>query len=132
MLAPVIVFFGVAGIIVGVFLGASWLSASLEGRKLARRLREVGQSPDAPDAALVMDQSVGPLPRLDGMVKRTAAGSRLARLIEQSGAAAFRRSTRPPVCCQWHQNSTVGPAPEIVAPTAPSSSAWSTSSIERG
>jgi tight adherence protein B len=85
MLAPVIVFFGVAGIIVGVFLGASWFSGMLEGRKLAQRLREVGQGPDKVDAALVMDQPNGLLPRLDGMVKRTAAGSRLARLIEQSG-----------------------------------------------
>jgi tight adherence protein B len=83
--AAVIVFFGVAGIVVGVFLGANWLSANLEGRKLARRLREVGQSSDTPDAALVMDQPVGPLPRLDGIVKETRAGSRLSRLIEQAG-----------------------------------------------
>jgi tight adherence protein B len=83
--AAIFVFFGVSGIIVGVFLGASWLSANLEGRKLARRLREVGQSPDTPDAALVMDQPDGPLPRVDALVRKTAAGSRLSRLIEQSG-----------------------------------------------
>jgi tight adherence protein B len=85
MLAPVLVFFAVAGLVVGVYFGAMWFSATMEGRKLARRLREVGQSTDAPDAALVMDRPEGPLPQLDGLVNRTAAGSRLSRLIEQSG-----------------------------------------------
>jgi tight adherence protein B len=85
MFVPALVFFGVAGVVMGVYLGAMWLFSTLEGRKLARRLREVGESPDAPDAALVMDQPEGPLPQLDELVKRTAAGSRLSRLIEQSG-----------------------------------------------
>ena len=85
MFVPALVFFGVAGVVMGVYLGAMWLFSRLEGRKLARRLREVGESPDAPDAALVMDQPEGPLPRLDELVKRTAVGSRLSRLIEQSG-----------------------------------------------
>jgi tight adherence protein B len=85
MLAPAIVFVGVTAIVLGVYFAAMWLSATMEGRKLARRLREVGESPGAPDAALVMDQPAGPLPQLDDLVGRTAAGSRLGRLIEQSG-----------------------------------------------
>jgi len=85
MLAAALVFFGVAGLVMGVYFGAMWLFSTLEGRKLARRLREVGESPDAPDAALVMDRPEGPLPQLDDLVNRTAAGSRLSRLIEQSG-----------------------------------------------
>ena len=85
MLVPILVFFIVAALVVGGYLAAMWLSATMEGRKLARRLREVGESPDVPDAALVMDRPAGPLPQLDGLVSRTAAGSRLARLIEQSG-----------------------------------------------
>ena len=85
MLAAALVFFGVAGVVMGVYFGAMWLFSTLEGRKLARRLREVGESPDAPDAALVMDRPEGPLPQLDDLVNRTAAGSRLSRLIEQSG-----------------------------------------------
>jgi tight adherence protein B len=85
MLAPALVFFGVAGLVMGVYFGAMWLFSTLEGRKLARRLREVGESSDAPDAALVMDRPEGPLPQLDDLVNRTAAGSRLSRLIEQSG-----------------------------------------------
>lgn len=83
--AAILVFVTVAALVIGGYLGAMWLSATLEGRKLARRLREVGESPDVPDAALVMDRPAGPLPQLDGLVGRTAAGSRLARLIEQSG-----------------------------------------------
>jgi len=86
MLAAVLVFFGVAGLVVGIYFGVISLSASIEGRKLARRLREVGDTVDAPDAALVMDRPEGPLPQLDGLVNRTAVGSRLARLIEQSGS----------------------------------------------
>jgi tight adherence protein B len=85
MVAPILVFLTVAALVIGGYLGAMWLSATIEGRKLARRLREVGESPDVPDAALVMDRPAGPLPQLDGLVGRTAAGSRLARLIEQSG-----------------------------------------------
>ncbi len=42
MLAAALVFFGVAGLVMGVYFGAMWLFSSLEGRKLARRLREVG------------------------------------------------------------------------------------------
>ena len=85
MLAAILVFFVVAGLVLGGYFGATSLSASMEGRRLARRLREVGTSLDVPDAALVMDQPEGPLPQLDGLVSRTRAGSRLARLIEQSG-----------------------------------------------
>ena len=85
MLVPALVFFTVTALVLGGYLAAMWLSATIEGRKLARRLREVGESPDVQDAALVMDRPAGPLPQLDGLVRRTAAGSRLARLIEQSG-----------------------------------------------
>lgn len=85
MLAPVMVFFGVAGVVMGVYLGAMWLFSRHEGNQLARRLRELGESPDTPDAALVMGQPGGPLPQLDELVNRTGAGSRLSRLIEQSG-----------------------------------------------
>ena len=85
MFAPLLVFVVVTALVLGGYFAATRFSATLEGRKLARRLREVGSSPEAADAALVMDQPAGPLPQLDGLVRRTTAGSRLARLIEQSG-----------------------------------------------
>ena len=59
-------------------------------------------------------------------------GVNWTRRIWQSGASARRDSIRAPVCCQWAQNRTLGPAPEMLAPTAPKSPARSRSSIERG
>src|SRR5205823_6113855 len=47
-------------------------------------------------------------------------GDSCARRTSQSGASARTFSMSVPVCCQWHQNITAGPAPEIDAPTAPS------------
>ena len=38
-----------------------------------------------------------------------AAGVNWTRRISQSGASARRDSIRAPVCCQWAQNSTLGP-----------------------
>lgn len=85
MLLPVLAFFGVTALVLGGYLAATSLASTLAHRRLAQRLRDVGQSADEPDAALVMERQEGPLPQLDGYVSRTAAGSRLARLIEQSG-----------------------------------------------
>ena len=85
MLAAALVFFGVTVVVMGVYFGAMWLFSRMEGRKLQRRLLELSDSPETPDAALVMDRPEGPLPQLDDFVNRTAAGSRLSRLIEQSG-----------------------------------------------
>jgi tight adherence protein B len=85
MLVAVLVFFGVTALVLGSYLAAMRLSARMESRKLELRLREIGDSPDAADAALVMNRLAGPLPQLDGLVSRTTAGSRLARLIAQSG-----------------------------------------------
>jgi tight adherence protein B len=85
MLAPALVFFGVTAIVLGVYFAGMWFLARMEARKLERRLREFGESPEVPDAALLMDRRKGPLPQLDGLVTRTSAGSWLARLIEQSG-----------------------------------------------
>ena len=50
-------------------------------------------------------------------------------VLAASGRSA---SNTWPVCSQWVQNRTVGPAPQIDAPTAPKSAARSTRSIERG
>jgi len=85
MLLPVLAFLGVAALILGGYLASTLLVSTMADRRLAQRLRDVGQSVDEPDAVLVMERAEGPLPRLDGFVSRTAAGSRLARLIEQSG-----------------------------------------------
>jgi tight adherence protein B len=86
MLLPVLVFVGVTALIVCGYLAMTSMSSVLAGRRLAKRLRDVGQSAELPGAAgLVMQEAEGPLPTLDGYIRRSTAGSRLGRLIEQSG-----------------------------------------------
>lgn len=85
MLLPMLAFIGVTALVLGGYLAATSLVSMLAHRRLARRLRDVGQTEDVPDAAVVMKRREGPLPRLDGFVSGTDAGSRLARLIEQAG-----------------------------------------------
>ena len=93
MLLPVLAFVGVTALVLGGYLAAMSISSMIEARRLAQRLRDVGtsagkgtgDSAELADAALVMEEAEGPLPRLDGLVRRTAVGSRLAQLIEQSG-----------------------------------------------
>jgi tight adherence protein B len=85
MFVAVVVFLAVTALVLGGYLATMWLIDSIKARQLARRLRDVGPSPETPDAALLMERHDGPLPQLDGLVNRTAAGSRLSRLIEQSG-----------------------------------------------
>ena len=89
MLLPLIVFLFVTGLIVGAYFAA--VPATTASRELDRRLREVATpSPSAADAG-VADGTIlkrvmeGPLPALDRLVAQAGSGSRLARLIEQSG-----------------------------------------------
>jgi tight adherence protein B len=85
MVLVVLVFLAVTAFVLGGYLGGVWLIDRIKGQQLARRLREVGSNVETPDAALLMERREGPLPQLDGLVNRTAVGSRLSRLIEQSG-----------------------------------------------
>ena len=89
MLLPLIVFLFVTGLIVGGYFAA--VPATTASRELDRRLREVATpSPSAAEAG-VADGTIlkrvmeGPLPALDRLVAQYGSGSRLARLIEQSG-----------------------------------------------
>ena len=86
MLLPVLVFLFVTGLILGGYAAVVYLPPRMAARRLERRLREVSQGGgDEPDTTLVMERLKGPLPGLDRFVGATSAGSRLARLIEQSG-----------------------------------------------
>ena len=86
MLLPVLVFLFVTGLILGGYVAMVHLPLRMAARRLERRLREVSQGgSDEPDTTLVMERIKGPLPGLDRFVSATSAGSRLARLIEQSG-----------------------------------------------
>src|SRR5687767_15021984 len=87
MLPALVVFLFVTALIVGAYLVAVPRNS---GRDLEQRLREVSSSPTAPeassaDATILKRVAAGPMPALDRLVATTGAGSRLGRLIEQSG-----------------------------------------------
>jgi tight adherence protein B len=80
-------FFVGVGLVLGGYASISYLPAMLAQRRLDRRLRDVSKPVDLSDgeASLVTKTGEGPLPGVDRLMARTSAGSRLARLIEQSG-----------------------------------------------
>lgn len=82
---PVLVFLAVVAIILGGYTAVATLPGRGASRRLERRLREVSGDADQPEATVLMERPEGPVPALDRLMSRTAAGSRLGRLIEQSG-----------------------------------------------
>lgn len=85
MLPAVLVFVFVAGTVGGVYFAVTHLPAMLAKRRLAQRLRELGEPIAAGDPTVLMDRATGPLPALDRLTAATAAGAKLATLIDQSG-----------------------------------------------
>jgi tight adherence protein B len=86
MVAAVVVFFLVSGLVVGAFYGLQQLPGWLAARRLDRRLREVARpaGADLPETpSFVTEVKKGPLPALDRAMG--GANSSLATLIEQSG-----------------------------------------------
>jgi tight adherence protein B len=85
MVAAVVVFIVVTGLVMGAFFGLQELPGWLAARRLDRRLREVsrpaGDLPDTP--SFVTEVKKGPLPAIDRALG--GANSSLATLIEQSG-----------------------------------------------
>jgi len=88
MLLPVLAFIVVAGSIIGGYAAVMYLPAIFAGRQLERRIRDVAiddTAVEGGDGTVVAQQHEGPLPAIDRLVSRLAAGSSLNRLIEQSG-----------------------------------------------
>ena len=86
MLMAVLVFFAIAALVLGGAVALTRLPARVERRRLERRLREVSQPDDRPEGpTVVAEVAQGPVPAIDRYVAGTAAGSRLGRLIQQSG-----------------------------------------------
>jgi len=86
MLAAVVVFILVTGLVMGAFYGLQQLPGWLAARRLDRRLREVSRptGEDLPDTpSFVTEVKKGPLPAIDRALG--GANSSLATLIEQSG-----------------------------------------------
>jgi tight adherence protein B len=85
ILLPALVFVLVTAIVLALYLFAARLRPLLAGRRLERRLKEISQPADEPEATVLMRAAGGPMPMLDRLAGGTAAGARLSRLIEQSG-----------------------------------------------
>ena len=89
MVPAFVVFVFVTGSVVGLYLLARSLSTWLSSRRVEQRLREVssGSAEETENTTVVMRATEGPLPAVERLMAGTQAGSRLARLIEQSGVA---------------------------------------------
>jgi tight adherence protein B len=88
MLVPIMVFIVVTGLVIGGYAAVAYLPAMLKGRRMEERLRAVSLTAalEEPDGDIVMSRAEGPVPLIDRFATATAAGNRLAHLIEQSGA----------------------------------------------
>ena len=92
MLLPVIaVFVLTVGAIMGLYFVVTRLPAMLAARRLDQRLRDVSLDPKTTDSEPAEDSVLketlrGPLPAVDRLMAGTGTGSKLARLIDQSGA----------------------------------------------
>src|SRR5207237_3945883 len=76
------------GSVLALYAAAMRMPGFLASRRLDRRLREVSSQPvetSEDGETVVKRREEGPLPGVDRLASRTAAGSRLAKYIEQSG-----------------------------------------------
>jgi tight adherence protein B len=87
MVTALFVFILVTGIVLGGYALLTRLPGTTTRRQVHRRLLEIAQPEDEADESVVKRQLAGPLPTLDRAVRGTRTGSRLARLIEQSGVS---------------------------------------------
>jgi tight adherence protein B len=86
MTLSILMFFIGAGTVLGAFGLLSYLPAAMERRKLQKRLEDLSTAVVAEgEESLVKRERKGPLPMIDKIMAGSHAGSKLARLIEQSG-----------------------------------------------
>ena len=89
MLLPFMVFVLVVGAIMGTYIAMMRVPGVLAARRLDRRLLDISMpaatDPSVTDDSVVKQARQGPLPGLDRLLARSSMGSRLVRLIDQSG-----------------------------------------------
>ncbi len=86
MLVATAVFLFVTVLVVGGYAAATASPGLVAGRRLEQRLRDLRAAPPGViDASVIAPHEAASLPALDRLVKRTGAGVRLARLVQQSG-----------------------------------------------
>ena len=87
MVPALVVFVFVTGAVLGLYLVARALASWISTRRVEQRLREVSSPVEESESTttVVKRAKEGPLLVVERLVAGTQAGSRLARLIEQSG-----------------------------------------------
>ncbi len=87
MVAALLVFLLVVGVIVGAFFGGVYLLRDMRNRRLQQRLDDLGPIEAEAEAGLVREHQQGALPAMDRMLRATSAGPRLATLLQQAGSS---------------------------------------------
>jgi tight adherence protein B len=87
MILSTLVFLVTTLLVLGTYFGLSQRSNKRAQKQVELRLRELGQGSDPEAASVLARQVEGPMPQIDHLIAKTDAGSRLARLIEQSGVS---------------------------------------------
>jgi tight adherence protein B len=87
MLPALIVFVVVSGAIFGLYTLIMHVPGILARRRLQQRILDITEPASVADddRTVIKQREDGPLPDFDRLVSRTNAGSRLAKLVEQSG-----------------------------------------------
>jgi tight adherence protein B len=85
MLLPLLVFGFTAAIVVGAYVAIVSGSSRDAKRQMELRLRELAPIGATGDDSVVARRAAGPLPHIDQLLSKSAIGSALGRLIEQSG-----------------------------------------------
>lgn len=86
MIAAVMVFVLVVGVVLGIYAAARTIPKAMAERRVELRLHEVGPEVVASDDESVLKhEPTGPLPAVERIVARAPGHASLARLIEQSG-----------------------------------------------
>ncbi|MGE3402857.1 MAG: type II secretion system F family protein [Vicinamibacterales bacterium] len=86
MVAALLVFLLVAGLVFAAYVVARDLPAAVAEHRVGQRLKEVGAAEEEePATSVLAAPEVGMLPALDRAIRASAAASPLPRLIEQAG-----------------------------------------------
>ncbi len=91
-----------AGLVVGLYVGATRLPVLLMRRQLDSRVQELSSGPEEATTAtalLLKVQHAGPMPALDRLLGETTRGSALGRWIDQSGVKASISSVLAAAAC---------------------------------
>ena len=85
MIAALMVFVLVTGLVLGLYGAARAIPKMVEERRLELRLHDVGPAVVDVEESVLMQAPSGPLPGIDRLLARSPGAASLTRLIAQSG-----------------------------------------------